>query len=59
MVLVYSRAPDFFAPEDVTIAEDSLRLWLHEERDAARRKMEACSAECRARLSALFGEAAQ
>lgn len=56
MVLVYSRAADFFAPADVKVAEDSLRSWLHEDRDAARKTMEACSAECRARLAGLFGE---
>jgi dienelactone hydrolase len=35
-VLVYSHAPDFFPPEDVRVATETLLLWLKEDFDAAR-----------------------
>ncbi|MBV9946580.1 MAG: hypothetical protein JOZ69_07010 [Myxococcales bacterium] len=35
-VLVYSHVADFFPPDDVGLAGDVLRLWLHEDFEAAR-----------------------
>lgn len=36
IVLAYTHASDFFDAEDLPVAREALRLWLHEERDAAR-----------------------
>jgi acetyl esterase/lipase len=35
-ILVYSHAEDFFEATDVPVAREALRLWLHENLDAAR-----------------------
>lgn len=53
-VLVYDHAEDFFAPADRAAARDALRLWLWEEKDAARAKLAALPAGARAELEALF-----
>jgi acetyl esterase/lipase len=55
LVLVYGQVESFFAPADVAAARDSLRLWLWEEKDAARKTVEGLSPEGRARMDALLG----
>jgi dienelactone hydrolase len=54
LVLIYQRAPRFFPPEDVPIARDALRLWLWDDRAAARARAEALTPESWAKLDALF-----
>jgi dienelactone hydrolase len=54
-VLVYTHAEDFFPPEDVTTARDSLRSWLHEKRDAARESAKSLSPASKAKMEILFG----
>ncbi len=54
LVLVYDRVDDFFPPADVPVVRDALRLWLWEERDAARARAEALPEAARAKLNALF-----
>jgi dienelactone hydrolase len=54
LVLVYDRIEDFFPAADVPVARDALRLWLWEEKDAARAKAEGLSPESRAKIGALF-----
>jgi pimeloyl-ACP methyl ester carboxylesterase len=54
LVLVYDRIGDFFPLADVPVAADALRLWLWEEKDAARVRAEALAPPSRAKLSALF-----
>jgi pimeloyl-ACP methyl ester carboxylesterase len=53
-VLVYQRAERFFPPEEVGAARDALRLWLWDERAAARARAEALSPESWAKVDALF-----
>jgi dienelactone hydrolase len=53
-VLVYTHAEDFFPPEDVPAARDSLRSWLHEKRDAARESAKALSPASKAKMDILF-----
>jgi dienelactone hydrolase len=50
VVLVYSHAEDFFAPDDLPVARDTLRLWLHEDFDAARARAHALSPEAAAKM---------
>jgi dienelactone hydrolase len=50
VVLVYSHAEDFFAPDDLPAARDTLRLWLHEDFDAARARADALSPEAAAKM---------
>ena len=54
-VLVYTHAEDFFPPEDVPVARDALRSWLHEKRDAARETAKTLSAASKAKMDVLFG----
>ena len=58
MVLVYSHVEDFFAAEDVPAARESLRLWIWEHREEARKAEEGCSAACKTKLEDLFGDGA-
>jgi len=43
VVLLYAHAEDFFSPADLPAARDTLRLWLHEDFDGARRRAAALS----------------
>ena len=54
-VLVYTHAEDFFPPEDLRTARDSLRSWLHEKRDAARDSAKGLSPASKAKMDILFG----
>jgi dienelactone hydrolase len=54
LVLVYSRIDDFFAPQDTTVAKDALRLWLWEDRDAARVRAKDLSRVAKEKMDALF-----
>ncbi len=54
LVLVYSHIEDFFPQEDVPAARDALRLWLWEERDAARAKLPALGPVAREKMDRLF-----
>ena len=55
LVLVYDRLADFFPAADLAVARDALRLWLWEEKDAARARAKELPAEgSRAKLTALF-----
>lgn len=53
-VLVYTHVEDFFPEADVPAARESLRLWLHESRDDARRAAKELSPESRAKVEKLF-----
>jgi pimeloyl-ACP methyl ester carboxylesterase len=53
-VLVYSHASDFFAPADVSVASDTLRLWLEEDFDAARAHAAALSPEGASEMKHVF-----
>ena len=54
LVLFYQRAESFFPPEDVPIARDALRLWLWDDRAAARTRAEALSPASWAKMDTLF-----
>ena len=54
VVLVYSHAEDFFAGPDLPVARDALRLWLHEDFDAARDAARALSPEASAKMALVF-----
>lgn len=54
LVMIYEMADRFFAPEDVDIARDALRLWLWDERDEARARAEALSPASWAKVDVLF-----
>ena len=56
MVLVYSHVEDFFAKDDVPAARESLRLWIWEDRDGARKAEAGCSAACKDKLDRLYGD---
>jgi len=53
-VLVYGHADAFFPAEDVPIAREALRLWLHEARDDARRAARELSPTSREKVERLF-----
>jgi dienelactone hydrolase len=55
LVLVYANVEDFFTAADAPAAREALRLWLWEERDAARARAAALSPEGRAKIDLLFG----
>jgi dienelactone hydrolase len=59
LVLVYQRAERFFPPEDVEVARDAIRLWLWDDRAAARARAEALSPLSWARIDALFEDPAE
>jgi acetyl esterase/lipase len=54
VVLVYSHAEDFFAEEDLPVARDALRLWLHEDFDRAREVARGLSPAGRAKAGLVF-----
>jgi dienelactone hydrolase len=54
LVLVYSHIEDFFPKEDVPTAKDALRLWLWEDRDAARARLPALGPASREKMERLF-----
>jgi pimeloyl-ACP methyl ester carboxylesterase len=54
LVMVYGHAGLFFPPEDVPIAEDTLRLWLWDQRAEARARAEALSPESWAKMDLLL-----
>jgi dienelactone hydrolase len=54
LVLVYDRLPDFFPASDLSVAREALRLWLWEDKDAARERAKALSPPSLARMTGLF-----
>ena len=54
LVLVYGRAEQFFAPEDVAAARDTIRLWLWDDRAAARARAKDLSPAGAAKMALLF-----
>ena len=55
MVMIGNGSPErFFAAEDVPAAKDAIRLWLWDDRDAARARAEALGPEAWATVDALF-----
>ncbi len=56
LVLVYDRLADFFPADDLAVARDALRLWLWEEKDAARARAKALSPASLAKIDALFDD---
>lgn len=54
LVLVYQRAERFFPPEDVEAARDAIRLYLWDDRSAARARQNDLSPESWAKLDVLF-----
>ncbi len=56
LVLVHSHVPDFFAPEDVEIATDAIRLWLWEKKDEARTRSEAMTPPGKEKLARFFAK---
>ncbi len=56
LVLVYDRLVDFFPPDDRAAAGDALRLWLWEDRDAARAHAKSLSPASLAKVDALFAD---
>jgi pimeloyl-ACP methyl ester carboxylesterase len=54
VVLVYSHAEDFFAGQDLPVARDALRLWLHEDFDRAREVARGLSAAGQAKMGLVF-----
>jgi dienelactone hydrolase len=50
VVLVYSHADDFFPGADLPAARDTLRLWLHEDFDAARARAQSLSPPAAAKM---------
>jgi acetyl esterase/lipase len=55
MVLVYTHVEDFFAAEDIPVARDAIRSWLHEKRDAARETARTLSPAGKQKIEVLFG----
>ena len=54
VVLEYAHAEDFFPPEDVDAARDTLRLVLHEDLDAARERAKALSTASREKMQRIL-----
>jgi dienelactone hydrolase len=54
LVLVYDHVGDFFPPADVPEVEGALRLWLWEEKDAARARASSLPPASQAKLLPLF-----
>jgi dienelactone hydrolase len=54
LVLVYQRAERFFPAEDVAAARDVIRLWLWDDRDAARARMKDLGAPARAKMDLIL-----
>lgn len=59
MVLVYSRVPEFFPPQDHEAASNALRFWLQEKRDEARAELTKVTPSSRVKLEKLFGESSE
>jgi pimeloyl-ACP methyl ester carboxylesterase len=53
-VLVYSHVEDFFRSDEVGAARDALRLWLHEDFDAARERATVLSSDGAAEITHVF-----
>lgn len=56
LVLVHAHVEDFFPRADAEAAREALRLWLSEERDAARARALALSEPSRAVMNQLFDQ---
>jgi pimeloyl-ACP methyl ester carboxylesterase len=54
LVLVYDHVEDFLPTADLAASTDALRLWLWEDKDAARARLAALPADTSAKLGALF-----
>ncbi len=54
LVLVYAHAEEFFSAQDTDAARDALRLWLWEDRDAARTREKDLSEAGKAKTELLF-----
>jgi dienelactone hydrolase len=54
LVLVYDHVEDFLPPANLPASKEALRLWLWEDKDAARMRLAALPAEAREKLAALF-----
>ena len=54
LVLAYDHVEDFLPPTDLAAAKDALRLWLWEDKDAARARLASLAPDARSKLSALF-----
>jgi pimeloyl-ACP methyl ester carboxylesterase len=54
LVLVYDHVQDFFPAEDLAATKDALRLWLWEDKDAARARLASLPPDARSKLGALF-----
>ncbi|HLK38549.1 MAG TPA: alpha/beta hydrolase [Polyangiaceae bacterium] len=59
VVLVGSHAEDFFSPADVPSAREALRLWLHEDFDAARARAAGLSPAGAATIGRVFAHDVQ
>jgi dienelactone hydrolase len=56
LILVYDRLADFFPADDLAVARDALRLWLWEDKDAARARANSLSPASLAKITALFDD---
>lgn len=56
MILVYTHIEDFFPAEDVATARESMRLWIWEHREEARKLEATCSAVCKEKLDRLYND---
>jgi pimeloyl-ACP methyl ester carboxylesterase len=54
LVMVYGRAEQFFAPEDVATARDTIRLWLWDDRTASRARAKDLSPAGAAKMALLL-----
>jgi pimeloyl-ACP methyl ester carboxylesterase len=54
LVLIYGHMEAFVPKADAAVARDAVRLWLWEQRDAAREREKSLSPEARAVIDALF-----
>ncbi len=54
LVLAYDHIEDFLPATDLAAAKDALRLWLWEDKDAARARLASLPPDARSKLTALF-----
>ena len=54
LVLVYDHVQDFLPADDLAASKEALRLWLWEDKDAARGRLASLPPDARSRLEALF-----
>jgi dienelactone hydrolase len=54
LVLVYDHVEDFLPVADLAATKEALRLWLWEDKDAARARLASLAPDARAKLGALF-----